>query len=890
MALSGSFGTDFSGNQYGGGYRLQVEWSATQNIANNTSTIMTRLYLISKGSSWTINSSASKYVEININGNISSSNIGGLASLGGNQKKEIFWHQVTVNHESDGTKGLNLYGRLDINVTLSGVYYGKVDCSQWITLDTIPRSSTLTTAPDITAGRDHTFSINRYSSEFDHKVRLYVNEVLISELNGQTTGGTFQFTDAQVYTMYQQLNKTLTKSCRINLQTFRYGTYIGENNYYGTCYNWGGGVITFNTFNFGDRLNFNVSGHPKMKHTIKFYFDGTLIKTLNNVSTGSNYTDWSVSEVNAMLAEIPNGMGGSGEAIVTSYWINGGSSIQVWNDIASGYWANAGSKARAPVFAGNYTYKDTNATTVAITANNQHVIQGKSTVQVEILTGNKATAQDYSTMVEYVATLNGVEKRIAHSATATMTFDFGTVSAGANSTLTVKAVDSRGLSTSISKTVTVLPYSLPTITTDVARRNNFETLTTIPCSGSMSSLNGKNAVSSVQLRYKETIGGTFTAWENFVFASTVPTYACTTLTKNLDNTKAWTLEIKVTDKLGTTTITRTVSTGAPIFFIDYEKATLGVGKFPENASNGIEIVGKLEADGIISKQGTVQIGSLTRANHGNGATEITYNELTTDLNILGRNWGNNTTHDINMRVSGRIYAKEIFAWNNGGIWFDSWGNIRGTDMANTSGNTWSIKDGDGRNRFLTYIGKGATGSTEISAYTSGIDLFHDGYKMLMIYQSGSNTNRILKFGDSGGMFKWQNSAQNNTNSNVYGRFETRSHNDGGWSELAGNLYNASSREYKENIKEFTGSAIDIINSATGKTYHYKEDESETLKIGLIAEEAPEIVVGRNKDTIDSYGMVTLSWIGIQEHDVKINYLTEQVLELKKEIEILKGEN
>lgn len=45
MALSGTINKDF-----GGGYRIQIEWTATQNISANTSTITAKFYLISLGS------------------------------------------------------------------------------------------------------------------------------------------------------------------------------------------------------------------------------------------------------------------------------------------------------------------------------------------------------------------------------------------------------------------------------------------------------------------------------------------------------------------------------------------------------------------------------------------------------------------------------------------------------------------------------------------------------------------------------------------------------------------------------------------------------------------------------------------------------------------------
>ncbi|UGO46265.1 tail protein [Bacillus phage vB_BanS_Chewbecca] len=897
MALSGSFGTNFSGNQYGGGYRLQVDWYATQNIANNTSTVRADLYLISLGSSWTINSSATKNVSLNINGVFSGGSGAGLASIGGNQKKFIWWHEVVVPHNTDGTKSLDITGVFDIAVTLSGQYYDTVRTSQTVYLDTIPRASSLTTAPDFTVGYSHDFAIARASSEFDHKVRLWVDGTQIKELNGQTTGGRFDFTDAEIELIFQKLNKTSSKQTRINVQTFKYGQYIGEKDYYGTCYNVGGGVITFNSFTFGNNLPVNISNLGKLKHTVKFYFGGTLIKTLTNVNAGASTVTWTDTEVNAMLAKIPTTTYGYGEAVVTSYW----GSTQVWADIASGYTAYAGAKARPPKFTSNFTYKDTLTTginTVGITGNNQHIIQGKSTLQVEILTANKAEAQDYSTMVEYVATLNGVEKKVAHSATATMTIDFGTVSASSNSTLTVKAVDSRGLSTSFSKTVTILPYSPPTVTSDVARRNNFETSTTIPCSGSMSSLNGKNLISSVQLRYKETIGGTFTSWENFVFANTVPTYSCTTLTKNLDNTKAWTLEVKVTDKLGTTTVTRTVSAGSPIFFIDWEKKTLGINKFPTSANNALEIAGHLDVDGIVRVKQDQWMSSSgahgldMRNSDIKGLNAIYFNDDSgasdEGLNFLktGKAVGSTTIADYDnfcvvdggLRLNQRTmfwqeggvtssnirFGGDAYSYASGGTIFDIWGNIKGQPTAGVS-NTFSIQDADGRTKFICPIGKGGTGATELHAHTGGIKFHHNGLNTWNLWNSGGGA--YVHFDMGAGRMKWNGD-------NATFEFLNQS---GGWAKVYGDWNSSSTRDVKKNIETYDDSALTMIKSTPTYQYHYLTDEDNRKKrLGLIVEESPKAVVSEDEKSIEMYSMTTLLWKAVQELSTKVDNLENRI--------------
>ncbi|AOZ62009.1 minor structural protein 1 [Bacillus phage QCM8] len=212
---------------------------------------------------------------------------------------------------------------------------------------------------------------------------------------------------------------------------------------------------------------------------------------------------------------------------------------------------------------------------------------------------------------------------------------------------------------------------------------------------------------------------------------------------------------------------------------------------------------------------------------------------------------------------------EIFySQNNGGVFFDVFGNIKGQPDAG-SGNTWSLKDADNRVRFMTPIGKGATLPTEYRSYVNGHDFYHDDRKFISFYTHENYTGRCIQFGNDGGILKWYTAYNNNT-----GRLEARNSGNTNWCELAGNLNNASSREYKDNIKIFKGSAMEVINSAVAKTYTYKGDTSQQMKIGLIAEEAPEIISG--VDTVDSYGMATLSWKGLQELHAELQELKQKV--------------
>lgn len=110
-----------------------------------------------------------------------------------------------------------------------------------------------------------------------------------------------------------------------------------------------------------------------------------------------------------------------------------------------------------PVFTeSQVTYKDTNSATVAVTGNNQHIVQNKSILSV---TFGAATALKGATIASYVVSVNGVAK----PATSVGTVEFGAINANSDLSLSVTAIDSRGNSTPVYKTVTIIPYEEPTV-------------------------------------------------------------------------------------------------------------------------------------------------------------------------------------------------------------------------------------------------------------------------------------------------------------------------------------------------------------------------------------------------------------------------------------------
>lgn len=170
MALSGSQ----SINIHGGAHTLIVEWSASQNIGGNYSTVTANLYLKGNYSYSSIYSgSVTKPVALVING--SRKDGAARIDISGTEKRLLLSHTVNVGHNADGTKVFRLEGMLNSQITWSGTYYGS---EQWTRqdwgLNTIPRASTFNQSADtFNMDGDGTIYINPASASFSHKLYMF---------------------------------------------------------------------------------------------------------------------------------------------------------------------------------------------------------------------------------------------------------------------------------------------------------------------------------------------------------------------------------------------------------------------------------------------------------------------------------------------------------------------------------------------------------------------------------------------------------------------------------------------------------------------------------------------------------------------------------------------
>jgi len=512
----------------------------------------------------------------------------GMAKLSGEQKKKIHEATFRINHDSDGTRNFTIEVFFDMEITLDGTFYDRVNVGpQSFTLNRIPRASNMTSSASWTAGSNKTITISRYSSSFSHTIQIDVQDSggtwrTIKTISTSGTSVSTSFSTSENTSIFNYINGRASAPSRMILTTKYGSTTIGSKTYTGTVTAPEASKITsFNGEATSNKKGFYVDqnmsltitrNNSSFTHTVEITL-GSYKKTITGVGTSVSWTPNS-SEQNSMYGQMTTVKSRSATIRVITYY-NG---VQVRSPVNTAITYYVRESISKPTFsASNFTYQDTNSTTTALTGNNKIIIQNKSNLQVTISTA--ATPKNGATISKYEITINGVTKYL----TGTGSISMGTVNASQNVTLSVKAIDSRGFSTVASQTVTMLPYAAPEFTVTGNRLNSFENSTTLTVTGKISLLtisgSNKNSIVTARWRQKESTVGTYGGWNNFTPTGS-PNFSYTT-TINLDNTKAFDIQVEITDKLSTVTKEIRVQQGRPILFIDAQNKAVGIGDFPD---------------------------------------------------------------------------------------------------------------------------------------------------------------------------------------------------------------------------------------------------------------------------------------------------------------------
>lgn len=586
MAISGSKYTAFAR------HRLVLEWRASQNIAGNYSDVSIWLYLQSMDAYGAMYASAVGQAQVTANGLRQTENA--TSQLNAYQKKLLLAKVWRVNHDADGNKSFTITGSYFVNVTFAGVYYGTITIPAFaVYLDRIPRKSSLNPVPDLNIPNKLSINITRQSSSFNHNLTVWVANrasptltnddhwVYLNSIENVGTSGTFTFSVANFTEMFKRMGTNTEWVGKVKLwtnglnesepsqqRTFRIKPPMNAQASGGSIQVKVGQEITVNLSNFQSDANF--------KYTGAFVYRNATIPIATDVHASSMSYKLTQADVDAILKESKEDAGTWGQVRVVSNY-NGVQYRTPWN--GQQITVTIPKEDYLPVINGTPTYADLSTEATNVTGSDQVALQSKSNIRVTI-PANFATGQGYATIKTVQASLGGATKTANYDASG-FNIDIGAPNEGTASTLVVTVLDSRGFSTSWTKTVQVYPYTNPDVAYTIARRNNFEVATELNVLSSWAPVTiggvNKNAVTAVTYATKRAGTDTWGSETPVTFSTEGTKVIVPTTVVQIPNEYNWNFRLTIKDKFGSFSREANISAGKPIMFIDAVRESVGFG-------------------------------------------------------------------------------------------------------------------------------------------------------------------------------------------------------------------------------------------------------------------------------------------------------------------------
>lgn len=208
------------GTESSTGWQLRLDYSYTQNISANTSTITATLYVYAGISpSYNQNANGAYYT-------IQGTKTWNPYSYTSRGWKELGTKTWTENHNADGTLALTLSGFWCSDITSSSYTPYSLSVNGGITLPTIPRASSITCGVCV-IGSDAKITINRASTNFTHNLS-YSWQGLSGTI---ATGVATNYTWAVPTTFYAKIPNAKSANGTITCDTYNGSTKIGTTTY-----------------------------------------------------------------------------------------------------------------------------------------------------------------------------------------------------------------------------------------------------------------------------------------------------------------------------------------------------------------------------------------------------------------------------------------------------------------------------------------------------------------------------------------------------------------------------------------------------------------------------------------------------------------------------------
>lgn len=606
-------------------FLLTVTENSTS-VANNTSTVSFSFAISPIQTSWNWEQwGANITYTVTVNG---TQYTGSIANYDGYSSVTLKSGSLTVGHNDNGSKSISY--SFSVSDT-SGQSYtcGNASASGSMALTTIQRYLSISTF-DITNITETSIVVKWTTSDprsgtyysLDNGATWIGSATYGESLGSDNKSGTFNILD---------LNANTTYKLKIKIKRTDSGLWTESNEKSFTTYDYPK-PTSINDFAIGDGASVQIYNPLGRTYTLD------LISNKNGAVIGTYTGAYSDSPINAefktddaiskQYASIPNSASGTYYARVTY-----GSSVKT---LGTGTYSVRGNET--PTL-GNFSYLDNNSTTVALTGNNQHIVQNYSSLVAQV--GKASANKGAGGIAKYVVECNG---KTAES-TSEGNLTIGAVNSNRNVDLKLTVTDTRGLSASKTITVTMLAHSTPNATVTLERLNNYEDETYLTVDASISSVNGKNT-STIKYRYKVS-GGTYGSY------ATIPDGQEYVFT--LDKNNAYIFEIVLTDALGASfTKEYVLNKGMFPLFIDTRKNSVGINCFPVN-EDSLEVNG-LDISTIKEFTKSIQLPANTWTDVGINGQDL---QTGTYIMQVWMNSNSEQTGQWNERISG------ILTWFEG---------------------------------------------------------------------------------------------------------------------------------------------------------------------------------------------------------------------------------
>lgn len=494
-----------------------------------------------------------------------------FSNIGGGGDYQLASGAVEIPHNADGTK--------TFNISFSGwLYgYGTTTGNDNFTLNNIPRYAGFT-EHYVSATTLNSISVHWNANASCDYVQYSLNGGAWTDAPGldYTISGLSPGTQYNIKTRIRRTDSQLwTESGLIYGTTKRIATITSANNFnsnenpYMTFTNESGSIIN---------VTLNFEGEYIVRHSIS--------------NTGSYTFELTEAERNLLYSKCPN-----------SNTLNVRYIIATYVDGEEKYWSVADRVMTVvnsnPVFS-NFTFKDIGGVSTKLTGNNQTVINGYNVMEITVSNANKAVAQNSATIVKYRAVCGNSDVKADYSTNSDVTMELGYIT---NRTIIVYAIDSRGNSTAVTKSIeNWKEYSNIVIkSASASRTGGVDSETRLILEGEIwnSSFGAvSNAITDCTYKYKKTNTTEYTE-SNTQITTTIKDNKFTANllikgdlgAKGFNVQSSYNILITVTDKIRTVTFALILGTGVPAMAIHKNGVAFGA-PYDESVGGHLQLDGK----------------------------------------------------------------------------------------------------------------------------------------------------------------------------------------------------------------------------------------------------------------------------------------------------------